>query len=92
MSEDYEQARPNNSISPLVQCRPFGTLPDQTPVDLYTLTSTNGIMLTLITYGGIIVSLRTPNRDGQMDDIVLGFDTLEEYLQHFSYFGAIVGR
>src|SRR5690606_19553608 len=44
------------------------------------------------TYGGIVTSIRTPDRDGQFDDIVLGYESLEAYLQRSPYFGAIVGR
>ncbi len=70
----------------------FGTLPDGTPVDVYTLTNANGLEVRAITYGGIIISLKTPDRTGQLGDIVLGFDTLEGYLKSSPYFGAIIGR
>ncbi len=51
-----------------------------------------GIEVRLISYGGAIVSLRAPNREGRLDDIVLGFDSLDAYLRDTSYFGAIIGR
>ncbi|HEX9692815.1 MAG TPA: aldose epimerase family protein [Gemmatimonadales bacterium] len=70
----------------------FGTLPDGAPVTLYTLTNANGVEVRAITYGAIIVSLRVPDRDGTMGDVVLGFDDLVGYLHDPPYFGAIVGR
>jgi aldose 1-epimerase len=76
----------------MVERKPFGTLPDGTKVDLYTLTNPNDITVALMTYGGIIVSLQTPDRCGDVADIVLGFDTLDDYLHDPPYFGAIVGR
>jgi len=71
---------------------PFGTLPDGTHVVAFTLTNTNGLELRAITFGGIIVSLRTPDREGVLGDIVLGHDTLEPYVGQKAYLGAIVGR
>jgi aldose 1-epimerase len=70
----------------------FGTLSDGTPVDLYTLRNPAGVEARVITYGGIIVSLKTPGRDGTFGDIVLGFDSLQGYVHDSPYFGAIVGR
>ena len=71
---------------------PFSTTGDGEAVDLYTLTNANGVEVRAITYGAIIISLRTPDKDGQFDDIVLGYDSLDGYLAVTPYFGAIVGR
>jgi aldose 1-epimerase len=71
---------------------PFAELPDGTPVDLVTLTNANGHELRAMTYGGIIVSWKVPDRDGRFADIVLGHDDLAGYLTASPYFGAIVGR
>jgi aldose 1-epimerase len=71
---------------------PFDRTPDGQVVDLVTLRNSHGIELRLMTYGGTILSLRTPDRDGQIDDIVLGFDTLAPYIDKSPYFGAIIGR
>ncbi len=70
----------------------FGTMPDKTPVDVFTLTNAHGIEVRVIAYGGIITSIRTPDRSGRVDDIVLGFDRLDDYVQKSPYFGAIIGR
>jgi len=71
---------------------PFGRTPDGAAVELFTLTNATGVELRAITYGGIIVSLRTPDRNGRLGDIVLGLDNLEGYLRGTPYFGAIIGR
>jgi len=71
---------------------PFGTLPGGEHVRVFTLTNARGIELRAIDYGGIVVSLRTPDRAGNLADIVLGFDSLTGYVTSSPYFGAIVGR
>ncbi len=76
----------------LVGKEKFGTTPEGEAVDVYTLRNANGVEVRAINYGGIIVSLRVPDRDGRFDDIALGCDTLEGYLKGTPYFGAIVGR
>lgn len=77
--------------SPAVTSHPFGTLPDGTAVERFT--AVNGhIELCALSYGGIITSLRAPDREGRPADVVLGFDRLEPYLKNSAYFGALVGR
>jgi len=61
-------------------------------VELYTLTNAHGLEVRATNYGGIIVSLRVPDKRGRMDDVVLGFDELAGYLDNKPYFGAIIGR
>ncbi|MDH3291248.1 MAG: galactose mutarotase [Gemmatimonadota bacterium] len=70
----------------------YGRLPDGTRVDLLTLANASGMEVRAITYGGIILSIRVPDRRGRYDDVVLGFPGLDGYLQNAPYFGAIVGR
>jgi len=70
----------------------FGKTKEGQNVELYTLTNANGVEARITNYGGIIVSLKTPDRGGKMDDIVLGFDNLDEYLKGHPFFGAIAGR
>jgi aldose 1-epimerase len=77
---------------PYITQQPFGAAPDGTPIDVLTLRNANGMEVRLMTYGAIVLSLRVPDRDGQVDDVVLGFDTAEEYFTQSPYFGAIVGR
>jgi len=71
---------------------PFGRTADGQRVELFTLTNAHGIEVRLTNYGGIITSLKTPDRSGRFDDIVLGYDSLSGYLRNSPYFGAIVGR
>ena len=70
----------------------FGKTVDGTAVYLYTLTNTNGCEAKITNYGGIVVSLKVPDRTGKLIDVVLGYDTLEEYIENNPYFGSIVGR
>jgi aldose 1-epimerase len=71
--------------------RPFGKLPDGRAVTLYTL-SNGRIEAGIMNYGGTLVFLRTPDRQGNLGDVVLGFDSLEGYLREHPYIGALVGR
>ena len=75
-----------------VQHTPFGQLPTGETVELFTLRNARGIEVRLTNYGGIITSIRTPDRTGKFADIVLGYDDLAGYLKSSPYFGAIVGR
>ena len=75
-----------------VRKQSFGKTGDGRPVDLYTLTNSQGMEVRAMTYGGIIVSLRVPDKTGKFDDVVLGHDTLDGYLVNPPYFGVIVGR
>jgi aldose 1-epimerase len=70
----------------------FGTMPDGTAVDIYTLKS-DAVEASITTYGARIVSIKTADRDGKVSDVVLGFNSLADYLaDNKTYFGAIVGR
>src|SRR5580658_9824676 len=70
----------------------FGKTPEGMPVDLFTLRKPSGIEARICNYGGVVVSLKAPDRDGNLDDVVLGFDHLDGYLGQHPYFGALVGR
>lgn len=75
----------------------FTDTDDERPINVYTLTNQNGVELRTTNYGGIILSLRVPDRDGTVEDVVLGFDSYskyrsEEYRSASPYFGAIIGR
>jgi aldose 1-epimerase len=79
-----------------VTSEPFGKMPDGTPVEIYTL-SDGAYEARIATYGGIVVSLKTPDRNGKPADVVLGFDDLDGYVANSngpsaSFFGAIIGR
>jgi aldose 1-epimerase len=71
---------------------PWGRTPDGKAVDLTTLRNTDGIEVRIATLGGTIVSLRAPDRAGQIDDVVLGYDDVAQYVPNPTYFGCLVGR
>ena len=75
-----------------VRREPFGTTDRGEAVSVYTLRNAHGIEVRAINYGGIIVSLKVPDRNGRVDDVVLGHDSLEQYERASPYFGAIIGR
>jgi len=81
-----------SAMSPSLISHSFGWLPTGELVTAYTLTGEGGLSLQAMNYGGIVTHLRAPDREGRLDDIVLGFDRLEDYLAGHPYFGAIVGR
>jgi len=70
----------------------FGKTPDGKAVYVYTLKNAKGMEVEALTFGGIIRSLRVPDRFGRVDDVVLGFDSLDGYLKNPAYFGGIIGR
>src|SRR5437763_13740095 len=72
--------------------KPFGSTKEGVPVDLYTLRNSSGAEATICNYGGIVVSLKVPDRKGRFGDVVLGYDTLAGYLKETPYFGALIGR
>jgi len=75
-----------------IEQRLFGQTHDGADVSAYTLVSDSGIQVTILNYGGTIISLLAPDRNGQMGDIVLGFDNLDDYLSRSPFFGCIAGR
>jgi aldose 1-epimerase len=87
-----EKPVPPGTGGPEIAREPFGTMPDGRAVERFRLTNAGGMTVDAIGYGGIITSIRVPDRDGRMDDVVLGFDTLEGYLGEHPFFGAIIGR
>src|SRR5437763_6162792 len=80
-----------------VSKQPFGKMPDGTPVDIYKL-SEGPIEAKIISYGGIIQSLKVPDKAGNSNDVVLGFESLDDYIRISNapagnpFFGAIIGR
>jgi aldose 1-epimerase len=74
-----------------VEQKPFGTR-DGRPVNLYKLTNSHGVEVNAMSYGGIILSIRVPDRKGAIADVVLGHDTMEGYIPNPPFLGAVVGR
>ena len=78
--------------SPSITTEDWGRTSAGEAVSLFTLKNTGGMTARITNYGGILVSLTAPDRDGKFADVVLGFDSLEPYLQKHPFFGAITGR
>ncbi len=72
--------------------RAFGTLHDGTPISCWTLTNENGLQAEILDYGATIRSVLVPDKNGDLVDVVLGYDTLEEYVADDCYLGATIGR
>jgi aldose 1-epimerase len=72
--------------------QPFGVTKDGKSVELFTLRNNNGMEARITNYGGIVVSLLVPDRNGKPGDVVLGYDKLDDYIADNPYFGALIGR
>lgn len=70
----------------------FGKMPDGAPVAKYVLTNIHEVRVGILTYGGIIQSIVVPDKNGNLQDVALGFDNLDQYIKENPYFGAIIGR
>jgi aldose 1-epimerase len=75
----------------VIEQKHFGAIDGQ-DVDVFTLKNDCGFEVSITNYGGAVVSLKTPDRDGAFGDVVLGFDTLAEYAGNPRYFGPLIGR
>ncbi|HEX5169313.1 MAG TPA: aldose epimerase family protein [Cyclobacteriaceae bacterium] len=75
----------------MIKNEPFGRTTDG-DVTLYTLMNSNGLELKVMNYGCVVVSLKVPDKKGTLDDIVLGFDSIDQYVNESPFFGAVVGR
>jgi aldose 1-epimerase len=87
-----EPAAQNIDSVKAITNKPFGKMKDGQAVTLYTLKNKKGTEMSVINYGGIIVSLKVPDKNGMMEDVVLGFDSLSDYLKDDPFFGALIGR
>jgi aldose 1-epimerase len=80
------------SAASLPAAQPFGKTKDGQAVEIYTLKNSKNAEARIMTYGGIVVSLKVPDRSGSLGDVVLGYDNLDGYLTNSPYFGALIGR
>jgi aldose 1-epimerase len=86
-------ARPaKDAQSPGVKMRVFGKTPDGRDAHLYTLSNKAGMEVVITDYGATVVSIKVPDRNGKIGDVVLGYDTLEGYEDGTAYIGATAGR
>ena len=70
----------------------FGHTPEGTPIELFTLRNAGGAEARICNYGGLVISLKVPDRNGKLGDVVLGYDNLADYIKDTPYFGALIGR
>src|SRR5450755_4664345 len=75
-----------------VKKQAYGKMPNGAAVELYTLTNANGMQAGIINYGGTVVSLTAPDRNGKYADVVLGLDDVAAYQKGTAFFGALIGR
>jgi aldose 1-epimerase len=75
-----------------VNQQPWGTMPDGTPVTLYTLRNSHGMEVRITNYGGAVVSVMAPDRAGKFADVVLGMDSVDGYRHQSAFLGALIGR
>ncbi len=75
-----------------ISATPFGSLPDGSAVQLFTLDNPGGVTVCISDFGGVITQILVPDRHGERADVVLGYDTLADYVADRAYFGATIGR
>lgn len=85
-------AQENTDRADSVNQESFGNLEDGREAQLFTLTNANGMEVQITNYGGIVTSIKVPDNEGELENVVLGFDDLEKYESGHPYFGAIIGR
>src|SRR5438105_4537222 len=94
--KDEESGKKKKSLvsirTPKVDKQNFGKTSDGQAVELYTLTNAGGSSVSIMNYGGIVVSLKVPDRSGAAADVVLGFESFDPYPTKSSYYGALIGR
>src|ERR1700732_5058649 len=72
--------------------KPYGKTSEGQPVYLFLLTNNKQMEVSITNYGGIIVSIRVPDRSGKLADVVLGYDSVEQYAAGKAHFGGTIGR
>ena len=92
MKKDIINMSEETTKSVHIERADYGVTQNGEKVDLFTLSIKDGIIINIITYGGRITSLKVADRNGKMENIVLGFDNLEQYEKPNPFFGALVGR
>jgi aldose 1-epimerase len=90
--EDNEANSTQKTDSVSIEKKEYGTTPAGQKVAIYTLKNQKGMEVNIMTYGGIITSLKVPNKAGVSEDVVIGFNNLEQYTKANPYFGALIGR
>ncbi|MDI6050455.1 aldose epimerase family protein [Flavobacterium sp. XS2P24] len=90
VEETVTEAKATDAVT--IEKSVYGTTPKGEKIDSYKLKNQKGMEVDIITYGGIISSLKVPNKAGKSEEVVLGFNSLEQYMKPNPYFGALIGR
>lgn len=90
--EEKQENATQKTDSVSIEKKEYGTTPTGQKVATYTLKNQKGMEVSIMTYGGIITSLKVPNKAGVSEEVVLGFNNLEQYTKANPYFGALIGR
>lgn len=90
--ESKESSITQKTDSVSIEKTAFGSTPKGEKVESYTLKNQKGMEVSILTYGGIITSLKVPNKAGVSEEVVIGFSNLEQYTKDNPYFGALIGR
>ncbi|MFV8324487.1 aldose epimerase family protein [Flavobacterium sp. ZS1P14] len=90
VEETTKEAKATEMVT--IEKSAYGTTPKGEKIDRYTLKNQEGMEVNIITYGGIISSLKVPNKAGVSEEVVIGFNSLEQYMKPNPYFGALIGR
>ncbi|MBA4317838.1 MAG: galactose-1-epimerase [Flavobacterium sp.] len=90
--EENKENTTQKTDSVFIEKKEYGTTPAGQKVDVYTLKNQKGMEVNIMTYGGIITSLKVPNKAGVSEEVVIGFNNLEQYTKDNPYFGALIGR
>lgn len=90
--EENKENTTQKTDSVSIEKKEYGTTPAGQKVDIYTLKNQKGMEVNIMTYGGIITSLKVPNKAGVSEEVVIGFNNLEQYTKDNPYFGALIGR
>jgi aldose 1-epimerase len=89
----FVKSQAKSKVEPtMIQKTPFGKLADGQSVDLYTLNNAHGMTVEITNYGATVVAIKVPDRQGKIDDVALGYDSVEGYVAGKAYIGATVGR
>ena len=75
-----------------IEKKDFGQIDENNRAVLYTLTNSNGVSMSVTNYGGIITEIKVPDKFANISDVVLGYNSVEEYIKDNPYFGAVIGR
>lgn len=89
-AETAQEVTATDSVS--IAKSEYGKTDKGVQIDQYTLKNQKGMEVSIITYGGIITSLKVPNKAGKSEEVVIGFNSLEQYQKDNPYFGALIGR